>query len=39
VPTSGIESSVTTPDLLFKELDVASTAAGQHALPAVAAPE
>ncbi|HVK77549.1 MAG TPA: metallopeptidase TldD-related protein [Kofleriaceae bacterium] len=38
VPSSGIESSVTTPDLLFKELDVVPSTAGQRALPAIPAP-
>ncbi len=38
VPSSGIESSVATPDLLFKELDVVPSTAGQRALPAVPPP-
>ncbi len=38
VPSSGIESSVTTPDLLFSELDVVPSTAGLRALPVVPAP-
>ncbi|HVV81442.1 MAG TPA: metallopeptidase TldD-related protein [Kofleriaceae bacterium] len=38
VPSSGIESSVTTPDLLFQELDVVPSTAGLRALPLVPAP-
>lgn len=39
VPSAGIESSVMTPDLLFKELDVSPYRLGQRAKPAIAAPE
>ncbi len=38
VPSSGIESSVTTPDLLFKELDVQPYTAGQRPRPVVPPP-
>jgi len=38
VPSSGIESAVVTPDLLFKELDVTRYTIGQRARPAVARP-
>lgn len=38
VPSSGIESSVATPDLLFKELDVVPSTAGQRARPVVPPP-
>ncbi len=38
VPSSGIESSVTTPDLLFGGLDVVVNTAGQRPAPAIAAP-
>jgi hypothetical protein len=38
VPSSGIESSVVTPDLLFRELDVKPSAAGRRPHPAVLAP-
>ena len=38
VPSSGIESSVTTPDLLFQELDVVPSTAGLRALPVVPPP-
>jgi TldD protein len=38
VPSSGIESSVTTPDLLFRELDVVPSTFGLRALPVVPAP-
>jgi hypothetical protein len=38
VPSSGIESSVTTPDLLFQELDVVPSTAGLRAVPIVPPP-
>lgn len=38
VPSSGIESSVTTPDLLFKELDVVPTQVGLRARPLLPPP-
>ena len=38
VPSSGIESSVTTPDLLFRELDVVPSTVGLRARPLVAPP-
>ncbi len=38
VPSSGIESSVTTPDLLFKELDATPVRFGLRARPLVPAP-
>ncbi len=38
VPSSGIESSVTTPDLLFKELDLRPSTTGLRARPAVPPP-
>ena len=38
VPSSGIESSVTTPDLLFQELDVVPSTTGLRALPVVPPP-
>ena len=38
VPSSGIESSVTTPDLLFKELDAVPQRFGLRARPAVPSP-
>lgn len=38
VPSSGIESSVTTPDLLIGGLDVIVNTAGQRPAPAIAAP-
>jgi hypothetical protein len=38
VPSSGIESSVTTPDLLFQELDVVPSTLGLRALPVVPPP-
>ena len=37
-PSSGVESSVATPDLLFKEIDVVSNTAGQRSTPIVPAP-
>lgn len=39
VPSAGIESSVTTPDLLFKELDVLPYTAGQRPKPVVPRPD
>jgi TldD protein len=39
VPSSGIESSVTAPDLLFKELDLSPYTVGARAKPAVPKPE
>lgn len=39
VPSSGIESAVVTPDLLFKELDVVPYTIGQRARPAVPPPD
>lgn len=38
VPTSGIESSVATPDLLFKELDIVPSTVGLRARPMVPPP-
>jgi TldD protein len=38
VPSSGIESAIATPDLLFKELDVIGTTTGIRATPAVPRP-
>ena len=38
VPSGGIESSIVTPDLLFKELDVVGSASGERALPVVSKP-
>ena len=38
VPSSGIESSITTPDLLFKDLDCESSTVGRRPPPAVAKP-
>ena len=38
VPSSGIESSVVTPDLLFEELDIKTSAAGRRPPPSVPAP-
>jgi TldD protein len=38
VPSSGIESAVITPDLLFKDLDVFGSTTGEIPLPAVAQP-
>jgi TldD protein len=38
VPSSGIESAVATPDLLFKELDITPYTIGQRAKPAVPRP-
>jgi hypothetical protein len=39
VPSSGIESSVTAPDLLFKELDLSTYTSGLRAKPAVPRPD
>ncbi len=38
VPSGGIESSIVTPDLLFKELDVSGTTAGELPAPVVPKP-
>ncbi len=38
VPSSGIESGVVTPDLLFKELDVSGSAAGERPAPVLPKP-
>jgi predicted Zn-dependent protease len=38
VPSGGIESAIVTPDLLFKELDVAGSRAGVRPLPVVEKP-
>jgi hypothetical protein len=38
VPSSGIESSIVTPDLLFKDLDVEGSSAGLRPLPVVEKP-
>ncbi|HEX3766310.1 MAG TPA: metallopeptidase TldD-related protein [Kofleriaceae bacterium] len=38
VPSSGIESSIITPDLLFKELDLAGSANGERPLPILPKP-
>jgi hypothetical protein len=38
VPSSGVESSVTSPDLLFKELDVVPSTLGLRARPLVPPP-
>ena len=38
VPSSGIESAVITPDLLFKDLDVFGSTAGERVLPPVSQP-
>jgi TldD protein len=38
VPSSGIESAVVTPDLLFKDVDVIVNTAGTRAEPAIPAP-
>ncbi len=39
VPSSGIESSVTTPDLLFKELDLSAYTIGKREKPAIPRPD
>jgi hypothetical protein len=38
VPSSGIESAIVVPDLLFKELDVVPVRTGRRGAPAVASP-
>ncbi len=38
VPSSGVESSITTPDLLFKDLDAEASTIGRLPLPAVPKP-
>jgi hypothetical protein len=38
VPSTGVESAIVTPSLLFRELDVTGTAAGRRALPLVPRP-
>lgn len=38
VPSSGIESGIVTPDLLFKELDLAGSAAGERPAPLLPKP-
>lgn len=38
VPSSGVESAVITPDLLFKELEVVGSTAGRRPLPLVTPP-
>lgn len=38
VPSGGIESGIVTPDLLFKELDVLSTSAGERPAPLLPKP-
>ncbi|HTE56347.1 MAG TPA: metallopeptidase TldD-related protein [Kofleriaceae bacterium] len=38
VPSGGVESSVATPDLLFRELDIVPSALGRRMAPAVPAP-
>jgi TldD protein len=38
VPSSGIESAIATPDLLFQEIDATGTTAGTRAAPAVPRP-
>lgn len=38
VPTGGIESSIITPDLLFKEIEVKQSTAGQRPAPRIASP-
>jgi predicted Zn-dependent protease len=39
VPSSGIESAVVTPDLLFKELEIVPYTVGQRATPAIPRPD
>ena len=39
VPSSGIESAVVTPDLLFKELEITPYKVGQRAKPAIPRPD
>ncbi|HEY0252218.1 MAG TPA: hypothetical protein VGC41_11870, partial [Kofleriaceae bacterium] len=38
VPSSGIESGIITPDLLFKDLDLDGSTMGRRSLPVVAKP-
>ena len=38
VPSGGIESSIITPDLLFKEIDVVPSTLGQRPKPRIASP-
>ena len=38
VPSSGIESAIITPDLMFEDLDVSGSTAGERVLPPVAQP-
>ncbi len=38
VPSGGIESAIVTPDLLFKEIEVKQSTAGQRPAPRIAAP-
>jgi hypothetical protein len=38
VPSTGVESAIVTPDLLFRELDVVPSALGQRAVPAIPPP-
>lgn len=39
VPTNGIESSISSPDLLFRELDVVRVTGGQRQAPLIAPPQ
>jgi hypothetical protein len=39
VPSSGVESAIVTPDLLFKELELVGSSAGKRPLPAVPRPK
>ena len=38
MPSSGIESSIITPDLLLKELDLGGSSAGERPLPLLPKP-
>jgi hypothetical protein len=38
VPSAGVESSVVTPDLLFRELDISPSTLGRRPEPAIPAP-
>jgi hypothetical protein len=38
VPSGGIESSIITPDLLFKEIDVVPSTTGQRPPPRIPSP-
>lgn len=38
VPSAGVESAISTPDLLFKELDLKASTAGRRAFPVVKPP-